>query len=103
MYVIVMKMKRRMHCNKSRFPFHQGKKIAVLGKSGAGKSTLLQLLLGQYQPTAGSIMSMNKPLKVYGDYIFEIMSVLNQKPYLFATKLKIIYDLGEASATFEEE
>ena len=33
----------------------RGDKIGLIGNNGAGKSTLLKLLLGQLQPTAGSI------------------------------------------------
>jgi ATP-binding cassette subfamily C protein LapB len=33
----------------------QGEKIAIVGRNGSGKTTLAKLLLGLYQPTAGSI------------------------------------------------
>lgn len=32
-----------------------GEKIAILGKTGSGKSSLLRLLVGLYQPSAGSV------------------------------------------------
>jgi len=35
--------------------------LSVVGPSGAGKSTLLQLILGQQQPTQGSVLLDGKP------------------------------------------
>ena len=80
----------------------QGKKIAILGKSGAGKSTFLQLLLGALSPSTGSIELNGYPPESYGENIFEMISVLNQKPYLFATSVKNNIRLGKQSATEEE-
>lgn len=80
----------------------QGKKIAILGKSGAGKSTLIQLLLGAISPTKGTIEINGSAPEQYGDDIFEMVSVLNQKPYLFATSIKNNIRLGNQNATNEE-
>ena len=80
----------------------QGKKIAILGKSGAGKSTFLQLLLGALSPSAGSIELNGYPPESYGENIFDMISVLNQKPYLFATSVKNNIRLGKQSASEEE-
>ncbi|ARF16324.1 thiol reductant ABC exporter subunit CydC [Sporosarcina ureae] len=79
-----------------------GEKIAVLGKSGAGKSTLIQLLLGTVQPTSGHVHVNEQSASLYGDSMYEIMSVLNQKPYLFATTVLNNIKLGKASATIED-
>ncbi|WP_153721436.1 thiol reductant ABC exporter subunit CydC [Sporosarcina cascadiensis] len=76
-----------------------GEKVAVLGKSGAGKSTLIQLLLGTIEPTEGTVLINELPAAKYGDDIFEVMSVLNQKPYLFATTVENNLKLGNSSAT----
>lgn len=84
------------------FSIPQGKKIAVLGKSGAGKSTLLQLLLGARIPSAGTIEINGWRPEEYGDDIFGMVSVLNQKPYLFATSVKNNIRLGNHIATDEE-
>lgn len=80
----------------------QGKKIAVLGKSGAGKSTLLQLLLGARTPSSGSIEINGWNPDHFGDGIFEMVSVLNQKPYLFATSVKNNIRLGNQDASDAE-
>lgn len=65
-----------------------GKKIAIIGKSGAGKSTLIQLLQGTLQPTIGEVTVDGIAPAAYGEDIFSIISVLNQKPYLFATNVE---------------
>ncbi|WP_301108096.1 thiol reductant ABC exporter subunit CydC [Sporosarcina sp.] len=79
-----------------------GEKVAVLGKSGAGKSTLIQLLLGTIKPTEGKVTVNEQTAAKYGDDIFEVMSVLNQKPYLFATTVENNLKLGDSNATVEE-
>lgn len=79
-----------------------GKKIAILGKSGAGKSTLIQLLLGARTPTSGTITINDWRPEDYGEQIYEMVSVLNQKPYLFATSVKNNIRLGNQAATDEE-
>lgn len=77
-------------------------KIALLGKSGAGKSTLLQLLQGALVPTKGKITINGHAPQEYGDQIYEIMSVLNQKPYLFSTTVENNIRLGKRNADLEE-
>lgn len=80
----------------------QGKKMALLGKSGAGKSTLIKLLLGELQPTVGHVtINKDKP-ETFGENIYDMISVLNQKPYLFATTVENNIRLGNQQATQEE-
>lgn len=76
-----------------------GEKIAILGKSGAGKSTLMQLLLGNLAPTAGQVTIGDTPAAQIGEAIYDIASVLNQKPYLFATTVENNIRLGRQDAT----
>lgn len=76
-----------------------GEKVAILGKSGAGKSTLIQLLLGNLEPTSGQVQVNGHPASRYGDSMYEMMGVLNQKPYLFATTVQNNIKLGDANAT----
>ncbi|MEK4025085.1 thiol reductant ABC exporter subunit CydC [Sporosarcina sp. FSL W7-1283] len=79
-----------------------GEKVAVLGKSGAGKSTLIQLLLGTLEPTEGDVHVNGQPVSQYGDSVYDVMSVLNQKPYLFATTVENNMKLGDSQAVLED-
>ncbi len=79
-----------------------GQKLALLGKSGAGKSTLIQLLQGAIQPTSGGIFINDHSPIEYGDQIYDLVGVLNQKPYLFATTVENNIRLGNQQATKEE-
>ncbi len=80
----------------------QGQKIALLGKSGAGKSTLLQILQGGIQPTVGHVLINEHAPFEYGEQIHNMVGVLNQKPYLFATTVENNIRLGNREATTEE-
>lgn len=80
----------------------QGKKLAILGRSGAGKTTLLNLLLGELLPTSGSVSIQGASPSSYGENIYQMISLLNQKPYLFATTVENNIRLGNPLATTEE-
>lgn len=84
------------------FSIPTGGKIALLGKSGAGKSTLLQMLLGAFIPKEGEIFINGHAPSVYGEKIFEVLGVLNQKPYLFSTTVENNIRLGNENATIED-
>ena len=47
----------------------RGEKIGILGPNGAGKTTLIKLLLGQLQPTSGSLKHGTKMEVVYFDQL----------------------------------
>lgn len=80
----------------------QGEKIAILGKSGAGKSTLIEMLVGALTPTIGKVtLGIESPEK-YGEQIFDLVSILNQKPYLFSTTVENNIRLGKPDATDAE-
>ncbi|AOV06195.1 thiol reductant ABC exporter subunit CydC [Sporosarcina ureilytica] len=79
-----------------------GRKLALLGKSGAGKSTLIQLLQGAIQPTSGDVLINEHSPVEYGEQIYDVVGVLNQKPYLFATTVENNIRLGNQQATKEE-
>lgn len=54
----VLKRRSRVHLkavNGVSFTIRKGETLALVGESGCGKSTVARLLVGLYQPTAGSI------------------------------------------------
>lgn len=79
-----------------------GSKVAILGRSGSGKSTLLQILQGAFPPGEGSVKISGSRPEDFGDNIYSMLSVLNQKPYLFATTVENNIRLGNAKASKEE-
>lgn len=79
----------------------QGKKVALLGKSGAGKSTFMQLLQGSLRPSSGTVTMNGLTPAAYGEQIYDVVGVLNQKPYLFATTVENNIRLGNQQATKE--
>lgn len=84
------------------FTVQHGQKVAFLGKSGSGKSTLLQLLQGGMVPTAGYLSIGAYCPSEYRTGIYDVISVLNQKPYLFATTVENNIRLGNQNASRQE-
>lgn len=82
--------------------FHQGEKIAILGKTGSGKSTLSKLILGAIQPTKGSVRLNDQHTALIQDDIAKVIGVLEQKPHLFASTVLNNIRLGNIHATDEE-
>lgn len=80
----------------------QGKKIAILGKSGAGKSTFIKLLLGELEPESGTLTINGQAPQTFGERIFDMFGILNQKPYLFATTVENNIRLGTNKAVKED-
>ncbi|MGG0656607.1 thiol reductant ABC exporter subunit CydC [Rummeliibacillus pycnus] len=82
--------------------FHQGEKIAILGKTGSGKSTLANLLLGAIKPTKGIVQLNDQDTSSIHDDISTIVGVLEQKPHLFDSTVLNNIRLGNIHATDEE-
>lgn len=79
-----------------------GKKIAILGRSGAGKSTLMKLIRGDLVPEQGSVTLNGMEVHCYGSRIFQMISVCEQRPYLFDTTVANNLRLGDPNATDED-
>ena len=80
-----------------------GQTLAIMGESGCGKSTLAKLLLGFYQPSAGSIrldgidirsMSANELRAYFG--------VVPQETMLFSGSILSNLQLGNPNASFNQ-
>lgn len=76
--------------------------LAILGPSGAGKSTMLKLLLGDEAPTSGEVTVGGQAATSYQKHRSELIAVLDQQPYLFATSVANNLRLGNLKATEEQ-
>lgn len=79
-----------------------GEHLAILGQSGAGKTTLLKLLLGDERPQKGMITIDGLPVTALQEHRAELISILDQKPYLFATTVANNLRLGNLKASDED-
>jgi ATP-binding cassette subfamily B protein len=62
----------------------RGEIIALIGENGAGKTTLVKLLLGLFQPTAGSLLFYGQPSdELPSSYFQEQIGTFFQDYYLF--------------------
>lgn len=76
-----------------------GEKLALLGPSGTGKSTLLKLILGDLEPTHGSIQLNDVPVSRLQNERAKLFGVLDQQPYLFNTSIMNNVRMGNPDAT----
>lgn len=81
---------------------NQGEKLALLGPSGTGKSTLLKLLVGDAQPTQGTVTLNGVAMSQLQTQRFGLFGVLDQQPYLFDTTVMNNVRLGNLQATDED-
>ncbi len=88
--------------NNVSFTIEENKKTALLGPSGSGKSTILKLIEGVENPIEGSVKINESESIALGDQISKVVSVLNQKPYLFDTTVINNIRLGNPAASDEE-
>ncbi|NGZ76731.1 thiol reductant ABC exporter subunit CydC [Saccharibacillus sp. VR-M41] len=80
----------------------QGKRIAVIGRSGSGKSTLLKLIQGAYPVQRGELTFNGISASLLAEEMPNVLSVLNQSPYLFDTTVMNNIRLGREDASDED-
>ncbi len=70
------------------FRFQPGGCYVIVGESGSGKSTLTKLLLKYYDDYTGTIRLAGKDIRSLTEPdIYQMVSVVNQSPYLFNVSL----------------
>ncbi|HHY12384.1 MAG TPA: ABC transporter ATP-binding protein [Firmicutes bacterium] len=85
------------------FAVTPGKTFALVGPSGSGKSTILKLLLGYYQPQAGSILINGQDIAEFNKgELRKCFAVVPQRTFLFTGSIAHNVGLGRKGATTEE-
>jgi ATP-binding cassette, subfamily B, bacterial len=80
-----------------------GQHIGIVGTSGGGKSTLIQLLLGLYEPEAGTIKVDQQNLFDYNRNSFrQQVGVVSQETFLLNNTLRMNLLYGRKNATQED-
>lgn len=81
----------------------QGSKIALIGESGGGKSTVVNLLLGLYQPQAGSVSVLgHETAELSPETLRSSVGVVFQEPSLFSGTIRENIAYGKPDASDDE-
>jgi ATP-binding cassette subfamily B protein len=82
------------------FQIKQGEKVAITGRTGSGKSTLAELLLRNYDPTAGKILVNGKDMKdINLADLREQTGYVPQEVFLFSDKVSSNIRFGNDRAS----
>jgi ATP-binding cassette, subfamily B, bacterial len=66
-----------------------GQLVAIIGRSGSGKSTLARLLLGLYEPEAGSVRYNGTGLReLEARSVRRQLGIVTQGCYVFGTSIR---------------
>ncbi|BAC24366.1 mdl [Wigglesworthia glossinidia endosymbiont of Glossina brevipalpis] len=86
-----------------KIKINPGKFIGICGPTGSGKSTLVSLILRYFDIIDGEIFFKNLPLKslILNDWR-NLISVVNQSPFLFSDSIKNNISLGNPNAKKNE-
>lgn len=83
--------------------FPKGSHTAIVGESGSGKSTLASLMMGFWQPQAGTVRLGNENLAELSERnIADFFSMVQQEVFLFNMSIRDNIRIGKPSATQEE-
>ncbi|MGI6116933.1 MAG: ABC transporter ATP-binding protein [Bilifractor sp.] len=82
---------------------HQGETIGVIGGTGAGKSSLVQLIGRFYDISGGSLTIDGRDIRSFSkEALRQLVSIVPQKPMLFAGTIRENLKLGKPDAEDEE-
>ncbi len=85
------------------FNIQNGERVGICGASGTGKSTLVKLLLGQLEPTEGSISYGGVPFgEICKEAFYKKIAYISQDAKLFRESFAENLRLGKANASEEE-
>ena len=85
------------------FKINPGDMVAITGANGGGKSTVLKMLLGLYQPQAGSILIDNVDIRQLDPYALRRMiGYAPQDPHFFRASIAQNLRLARPDATDNE-
>ncbi len=85
------------------FEVKPGEVVGIVGKNASGKSTILKVLLGLYQPQAGSVLIDNQDIRQLNPIeLRNSISYVPQKPELFYGTIEANLLLGKPEATMNE-
>jgi ABC-type multidrug transport system fused ATPase/permease subunit len=77
--------------------------VALVGRTGAGKSTLINLLLGFYDPDAGSVcVDHSYTREVSLDSLRKMVGLVDQHPFLFSGSIAENVRFGRPESSREE-
>lgn len=75
--------------NKVSFTWHQGERIALIGRNGSGKSTLIKLICGLYLPDEGEILINGRNASEYSqESLYRLFGVVYQDFCHYAFSLR---------------
>lgn len=75
--------------NKVSFTWHQGERIALIGRNGSGKSTLIKLICGLYSPDEGEILINGRNASEFSqESLYELFGVVYQDFCHYAFSLR---------------
>ena len=95
--------KEKRILERKSFCVRKGERVGISGASGAGKSTLIKLLLGQLEPTEGSVLYDGIPLgEICKEAFYKKIAYISQDAKLFRESVAENLRLGKPDASEEE-